>query len=191
VLDEVFLAPQQPNMAVITFHWDAHRVCPEASSALDHYVEALPDIVESLSRQGFDVHGHYHPRDQRLMRMWKHMGVPVIDNARGVRDRAGLLIADNTSMLYEFAHLRRPTGVLNAPWYRRDVHHGLRFWDFVPGHQFDGPEELMTFDWPSHYTNKTWVPLAEMASIAAYDTPFAMNDGMRAARWVTGLVRSL
>jgi hypothetical protein len=130
----------------ITFHWDAVRVCPEARSALDHYIDHLPMIVGWAKDRGHQFIAHAHPRDKMAREMWKRINVEYVDDIDEVLQRASILIGDNSSVLYEAAALGIKTLVLNAPWYRRDVHHGLRFWDAVPGRQFDDAHELVAID---------------------------------------------
>jgi CDP-glycerol glycerophosphotransferase (TagB/SpsB family) len=51
-------------------------------------------------------------------------------------------VCDTSSTIYEFASLDRPVIVLNSPLYRKDIKHGLRFWDNIPGIMIDNPWEL-------------------------------------------------
>lgn len=126
-----------PTVAV-TFHWECSLV-PETFSAWRHYDAALPALAER-----YRVLGHGHPRAWgKLARRWAQLGVEATPHLADVLDRADLLVADNTSAAYEFASLGRPVLMLNAPWYRRDVHHGLRFWSHVPGLQVDEPDQLV------------------------------------------------
>lgn len=122
-----FTANVTPTVA-FSFHWDC-RLVPETRWALPHYAEHLPSVIGSLRRSGVQVIGHGHPRAwDRLGPLWERWGVEPVQDFGDVLDRADLFVADNTSALYEFAALDRPVVVLNAPWYRRDVEHGLRFW---------------------------------------------------------------
>ena len=76
------------------------------------------------------VLGHGHPRilDQ-LMPVYEELGIEPAYTFEEVLDRASVYCCDNSSTLFEFASLDRPVVVLNPPWYRREVEHGLRFWE--------------------------------------------------------------
>lgn len=127
-----------PTVAV-TFHSDL-AVCPETRSAWRHYDAALPALVADPR---WRVLGHGHPRLwPTISQRWRRLGVDHTPNADDVLGQAHVLVADNTSLMYEAAAVGIPVVVLNAPWYRRHVHHGLRFWSHPPGIQVDHPAEL-------------------------------------------------
>lgn len=126
-----------------TFHWNC-GVCPESRTAFDHYAKALPHVVDDLRARGVRVIGHAHPRIvARLKPWWEGHGVDVVDEWDDVLDQVAVLVADNTSAMYEAAALDIPIVVLNAPWYRRDVEHGLRFWSHVPGRMVDDAGDIV------------------------------------------------
>ena len=184
---ELFTNNENPVIA-ITFHWNAERVCPEAGTALDHYVTHLGRLVRQIRAQNCEVIGHRHPRNHRLSAVWKNLHVRTADVGE-VRRTADILIADNTSLMYEMAHLNRMVVSLNAPWYRREVNHGLRFWDAVPGLEIDDPFTLLKIDWRALATPGD-CPLAEVkrteASMAAYDLMLSNGHaGVKAAAFVT------
>lgn len=132
-----YTAEDAAQTVVITSHWRC-GVVPETLPALAYFEAALPEIVRL-----FDVVGHAHPREMsRARRMWERLGVRFEPDPDVVLRTAGLLVADNTSLLYEAAAVGVPTLCLNAPWYRRDVEHGLRFWSYPPGLMVDEPEIL-------------------------------------------------
>lgn len=178
------------SVVAITFHWPGSRVCPEAGTAFEHYVDQLPQVVEELGYQGLRMVGHAHPRFGHLERFWKRIGVQLAD-VHQVRLHAGILICDNSSLAYEMAYLGRSVISLNCPEYRRDVNHGLRFWDAVPGLQVDSPDELIQTirELPSRFAragDTTDAPLAAYGQRLSFG-----DDGLRAAAWLTGFVGSL
>lgn len=175
----------EARTVAVTFHWDAKTVCPEARTALPHYRADLARLASIWRDQGFAVLGHGHPRHWTQMKaLWDGMGVEAVESSDEILDRAGLLVVDNSSLGFEFAALGRPVVWLNAPWYRRHVHHGLRFWDCVPGHQVDTPDQLAALDltrfdyWvhcPPHHPNYVYTHLDGRAA-------------NRAAAWLAALV---
>lgn len=133
----------RPATVAVSFHWDCWLV-PETRWAFPHYRSRLRDLVGACRAAGVEIVGHAHPRARAVLAgFWESIDVEYLDRFDDVLARASLLVADNSSALYEVASLDRPVLVLNAPWYRRDVQHGLRFWDRVPGLQVDGPDGLL------------------------------------------------
>lgn len=139
-LNHVRVRPDH-ELIVFSSHADVH-VCPETRSAFPHYRSAIQEIAKSGR---FNIAGHYHPRNKMHMeKFWNRLSVPVLHSFSEVLDKACLYVTDNSSTLYEFAATERPVLVLNAPWYRRDVHHGLRFWDAIPGLEVFESEQLFS-----------------------------------------------
>lgn len=130
-LQELQGIPAAPKAKRITVAFGWHTdltLVAEASSAWRHYVEGLRGLAESGE---FEILGHAHPRAwSETAPTYVEMGIEPVQDFTEVLARAHVYCADNTSTLFEFAALREGrVVVLDAPWYRRDVEHGLRFWD--------------------------------------------------------------
>lgn len=128
--------PDDPPVVAVTFHWRA-TVAPEARSAFDEYAEAVLALAASRP-----VIGHAHPRIASVLeRFYRRARIEYVRHLDDVIRRAAILVADNTSAIYEFAAGGGPVVLLNKrpilarrgyvadPGYRIDVEHGLRFWE--------------------------------------------------------------
>lgn len=130
-------APRTGRVA-FSWHWDCH-VVPETRTAFPHYRDTLADVPAE-----WRPIGHAHPRAWPLVTgTYERLGWEIAPTFADVAREASVYVCDTSSTLYEFAALDRPVVVLNAPWYRREVDHGLRFWRDVPGVQVDTPEQLL------------------------------------------------
>jgi len=162
-----------------TWHWGADIGVKEATSAYPYYRDALPRIVADVRSSGVDVIGHAHPRAHSVFAdVWESCGVQWVEDPDRLFESCDLLVADNTSLLYEFASLNRPVVALNAPWYRRRVEHGLRFWSDVPGIQADSPGTVAD-SIVEALTDPAEVAAARQATIRRV---YAHVDGNAAAR---------
>lgn len=124
-------APYNGGTVAVTWHWP-NSICPEAQWALPHYRPALAGLARDMSRAGVELIGTGHPRAWRqLRREWARLGVEPVEHFDQVLERADLLAVDNSSAGPEFASTGRPIVWLSAPWYRRQVDHGGRFWTWV------------------------------------------------------------
>lgn len=126
----------------IAFHWGNKKTKPaEAGSALDHYRAVLP----ILKRQ-YKLIAHGHPlAEVEHRQLFDDLGIEYVPTFEEVCRRASLYINDLSSTLYEFMALGKPVILLNAPWFRRDVNYGIRFWDYSNiGFNVDDPKEIFS-----------------------------------------------
>lgn len=139
--------PGHDPVVCFVFHWPCNFT-PETRSAWEHYQPRFTEIVDRYVRQGFHVAAHAHPKWRgQLDPLLAAAGARVWKGEDQVFRHADIVIVDNSSLGMEFMSLRRPVVWMNAPWYRRDVFHGGRFWDWtadVP--TVDDAEELMGLD---------------------------------------------
>lgn len=126
----------------ISFHFDS-RTCPESMSAWPHY-QGVQELLANQT-EWWEVLGHGHPRMQRTLQpAYDQAGIETVKDFDDIMERADLYICDHMSTLYEFASTGRPVVVLNAPWYRRDVEHGLRYWEHADvGVNCNEPDQLV------------------------------------------------
>jgi len=118
--------PSTPPKVVVSFHWDC-RVAPETRWAFPFYQRSLKLLARETD---VELIGHAHPRARRQLKpFWARLGVNFIEDFNDVLDIADVYVADATSTIYEAAAVGIPVVVLNSPLYRRDVEHGLRFWE--------------------------------------------------------------
>lgn len=125
---------------VVSWHFAA-AVCPEAGTAWPHYGPAA--LEQLAARFGDRLRGHAHPRLlPQIRHFYDQAGIDVIDWFPDVLDQAAVYACDNSSSMFEAASIGIPVVAMNAPWYRRHVHHGLRFWSHVPGPMVDDIDQL-------------------------------------------------
>lgn len=117
-----------PNRIVaVGFHHQPPQHCPEQQTAWGHYDSAWPRLA-----QEFALLGHGHPRGwERTANHWATLGVEAEPDFAQVLDRAAVYVTDISSTGVEFASTGRPVIWCNAPWYRRNVEHGGRFWEWL------------------------------------------------------------
>jgi len=131
---------ERSRTVAVTFHWPC-AVLPEMGSAWREY----RDAIAALSRDvRWTVLGHWHPRWGGILRDWyASVGIEPVESMDEVARRADVLVADNTSAMFEWAATDRPVVVLNSRRYREHVDHGLRFWQAsYVGIQVDAPDGL-------------------------------------------------
>lgn len=160
----------------VTGHWDCDLL-PETKPALDHYFDA----IVAMRDQGVEVVGHAHPRSEtRWRRRYEEAGIDWVDYPT-LLDTCSILIADNTSAIWEAAALKIPVVTINKPEYRRHVSHGLRFWGPVPGPSVDTPSELSDAVYRVIETHDAMAAHARIVAQGVYDNLLDGSSAVRAA----------
>lgn len=130
---------EPPLRVAFAFHWDCHLVA-ETRETFTWWRPAIRALAQSGR---WRVAGHAHPRltgvMERQLEKWR---VPFVRDLDDVVRHVDVAAVDNSSAMFELAALGIPVVALNHPRYRRDVHHGLRFWESIPGPQVDAHDEL-------------------------------------------------
>lgn len=133
--------PAVPETVAISFHWPGKQVA-ETDTAFSHFQQMLRPLADAHR-----LVGHAHPKGswgRTLASVYARNGIRFLADFEDVCREADVYVCDNSSTLFEFAATGRPVVVLNSPRYRRDVHHGLRFWDAAHvGVQVDHPQDLL------------------------------------------------
>ena len=154
---------REPKSVVLAFHWNS-PVAPEARSAWHHYQTILPRLRD------YSVLGHAHPAIASKLKPWyKRSQVEWQPSWADCVTQASVLVVDNSSIMWEACALGIPVVVLNAPWYRRDVAFGLRFWDYADiGPQVEHAKDLEAAI-ESVFTDDRWAERRQEAAGFVYD----------------------
>lgn len=124
------------------FHWDGRNMCPEIGTAFFEFRDAIRRLSEQRS-VAMSLVGHGHPRAGPLYeKFFADEDIAFVPDPDEFMASLSLLVADNTSLMYEAAALGIPVLALNASFYRQDVEHGMRFWDTIPGMECLRPDDL-------------------------------------------------
>lgn len=175
----------QSRVVAIGFHHNARQGgCVEQWSALEHFRPVLADLA-----QRFDLLGHGHPRSwDRTSHMWGTLGVRAEPDFAKVLDQAAVYVTDTSSTGPEFASTGRPVIFCSAPWYRRHVKHGGRFWEW--------PQHALHVEEPGDLADAIATALSDPSELVARQWPmvdgvFAAEDGQAAQRAAEAIVSLL
>lgn len=141
-LDRWVKYPRRPRetdpVVAISFHWDC-VVAPETNTAWPHYRNGLAELASR-----YRLIGHGHPRIiDELAPFYGRLGIEVVRDFDVVLQHADVYVVDNSSSGIEAMAAGLALVWMNAPWYRRDIEHGGRFWKWTNGiPTVDGPEQL-------------------------------------------------
>ncbi len=112
----------------LAFHWECN-LCPETRSAFTYYQSRLSQLSET-----YKVLGSGHPRARNeLQAEYDSLSIETCWDPDDLIRRCDLICVDNSSVLYESAACGVPILALDAPGYRDEPRHGLRFYDQIPG----------------------------------------------------------
>lgn len=131
ILDR-WIAPPRDRHVGFAFHWDCQNI-PETRETLSYWAQSIESSIMEMGSD-YTFYMHAHPRFPHAKAVYNAMvgrGCPItwIEDRDTFLSEIGVLVADNTSLVFEACAHDRVAVVLNHPGYRRNVEHGLRFWE--------------------------------------------------------------
>jgi hypothetical protein len=160
--------PTTRRTVLIGQHW-ACEVAPDARTAMPQYKAVIGACVALWRAQGWTVFATAHPRIKADVKaMWDEHEVEMVD-ALGGLVRAGLVIADHTSLLPEAASCGRRVVFM------RGRHYSKSLWAETGWPTVSSADELLALDLDG-------VP-------ATSYHPYAFNDGRASARAADAIAR--
>jgi hypothetical protein len=186
-MDKVKTRKPKGRTVAISFHWDC-RVAPETRSSFLWYRPAITALARATDIQ---LIGHAHPKvsfNRSLQRHYKALGIEYVHDFEEVMDRADVYLIDNSSSAYEFALSGKPVIHMNAPWYRKNVSHGIRFWDYLPGPMVDNPREVLpmvrrVLDNPKEYDDQRLSVVKSLYPYKGHATEKAVGEILKVLQW--------
>lgn len=123
------VAGSSPVVAV-TWHWPMRAMGPEGGTAWTDFGPEVLDQLATMRDLGIiRLLGHGHPKGLDMVRdAYAEREIPFVEAFTDIVAMADVLIADNTSALYEFAALDRPVVVIDSPRWRTGLKLPPRFW---------------------------------------------------------------
>lgn len=119
-----------PDTLVFTFHYEG-SIVPEAGSAFSHFRNVL---TEAKRVWPGPIVGTAHPRMMRRIKGWyEENGIAIEPNFAKLVRRMKVLVADNTSAIWEACALDIPVVLMNSPNYRTEEKindYWPRFWEW-------------------------------------------------------------
>ena len=111
--------PVVPDTLVFTFHYEG-SIVPEAGSAHNHFKETI--LEEAKRVWPGPIVGTAHPRMMRRIKGWyDNHGVEIEPDFSKLVRRMKVLVADNTSAIWEACALDVPVVLMHSPLYRRNL----------------------------------------------------------------------
>lgn len=166
----------RPTVAV-SFHWGIGK--PRGNDPLLESYGSWPEYREAVARlaQTYRVIGHGHPRMlPYLARYYRRFGIEVVEDFADVCRKADVYVCDTNSTIYEFASTGRPVVVVNGSHFRREVEHGLRFWEAASvGVNCDHPTALKAAVAQALAEDRTAAREAALDIVYAYRTGAAQR----------------
>jgi len=191
--DGTLQQPEEDGLPVVVFssHWHCSFV-PETGSTFWHMLPGLKELAK-LNGEKFILKGHGHPRSfRKFAETYRQLGIEPIRSFSNVMKQGHLYVMDSMSTLYEFASAGkdgngRPVVVMNSPRFRKNVNHGLRFWD---------ASEVGINVWqPAQLVDAVLEALEDSADQQkkrreAVDMVYGFTDGKAAERAAAGIVKA-